>query len=613
MKIIGVGISKTGTSSLAAALTRLGFKCVHGWPPWNLEKFKALVDVNAACRYRELDVMYKGSKFILTTRERELWLESCRKHWEKYRFKKSPTDVKFEYMWCRAHLFGRLDFDPENHWQSYVRHADAVRAYFADRREDLLEIDITRGDGWEPLCEFLKVKVPETPFPWKNRTPGKSNPAPDRSVESAESAPRPARAPKTKPKADDRIKTSPARVALATVNAPAAEPLPSVPTNTRMKIIMLGVPHTQTTRDFSTCPFTIKAWNQCRMLHRLGHEVIHLGVEGSDPECSENVAVVSRDEWARFYSHPGAKLYNSKTDGEYRPYHERWARAVREAIQARTSRPWEAIVACTWGGTQIEATKGLRQFVVESGIGYRHVWAKYRVFTSYAWMHFHYGQEGRPDGNRWYDVVIPNAIDPESFDFRPHDKTDELLYMGRLNDDKGVGIAIDTARSVGRPLLIVGQGNPNRFLRGNPHVRYLPPVGIDGRRELMAKAAAVFCPTHYVEPFNNVALEAQASGTPVICTDWGGFTETVLHGVTGYRCRTMEQFVWAAKNIHQLDPAACRRWVVANYAPERVARMFEEYFQMLLALDSRGWYQDRPDRVELDWLKKRYPEPALDH
>src|SRR5262245_61211956 len=63
-----------------------------------------------------------------------------------------------------------------------------------------------------------------------------------------------------------------------------------------MKIFVLGVPHTQTTRDFSTCPFTTKTWNQCRMLHRRGHEVIHLGVEGSDPECSQNVAVVSRAE-----------------------------------------------------------------------------------------------------------------------------------------------------------------------------------------------------------------------------------------------------------------------------------------------------------------------------
>ena len=47
-----------------------------------------------------------------------------------------------------------------------------------------------------------------------------------------------------------------------------------------MKSLVLGVPHTQTTRAFNTCPFTIKAWNQCRMLTRLGREVNHIGVEG---------------------------------------------------------------------------------------------------------------------------------------------------------------------------------------------------------------------------------------------------------------------------------------------------------------------------------------------
>jgi glycosyltransferase involved in cell wall biosynthesis len=600
MKIFGVGISKTGTSSLAAALTHLGFPCVHGWPPADIEKAAALVDVNAACRYRELDVMYPGSKFILTTRERETWLPSCQRHWEVSNFAKARADVRFEFMWCRAALFGRLDFDPENHWRSYLRHVNGVREYFANRPDDLLEIDIPGGDGWEPLCRFLNVPAPDSPFPWKNRTPSASGKSPRQPGSMRPSAPTNVLE-ETRPQA---VTTSrPSKLA----DAPRIPSDANAPTKGAMKVFVLGVPHTQTTREFNTCPFTTKAWNQCRMLHQRGHHVVHLGVEGSDPPCSENVAVASYDEWSSLYGHPGAKFYNIKNDGAYRPYHERWARAVREAILARTTRPWEAIVACTWGGTQIEATKDLKQFVVETGIGYRHTWAKYRVFVSYAWMHFHYGRQGKQDGSGWYDVVIPNAVDPELFDFRPAEKMDDFLFMGRLNDDKGVGIAIDAAKRVGRKLTLVGQGDPSRFLKGNPHVKYLPPVDVAGRRQLMSRAAAVFCPTHYVEPLGNVALEAQISGTPVICTDWGGFTETVLHGVTGFRCRTMEQFCWAAKNIQRIRPDACRQWVLDNYSLHRVGGMLEEYFRMLYDLDADGWYAERSDRTELDWLTRRTP------
>jgi glycosyltransferase involved in cell wall biosynthesis len=70
----------------------------------------------------------------------------------------------------------------------------------------------------------------------------------------------------------------------------------------------------------------------------------------------------------------------------------------------------------------------------------------------------------------------------------------------------------------------------------------------------MSRAKAVFVPTQYFEPFGGVAVEAQMCGTPVISSDFGVFNETVLHGITGYRCRTLDQYVWAINNVHKLDP-----------------------------------------------------------
>lgn len=389
-----------------------------------------------------------------------------------------------------------------------------------------------------------------------------------------------------------------------------------------MKIYVLGVPHTICDPEWSTCAFTMKAYHLCRMMHDRGHEVIFMGVEGSTPQCSENVPLVKRSLWEQGYSHPGKDFYDLGRDGAKGYILDEFARRAREELEWRRGERQTEIVCCPWGTGHQDCVRDIEphQFVVESGIGYPHIFSQFRVYESYAWMHMHMGRDNQFDGRKWYFAVIPNAIDVDALSYCPSQRRgDHFLYMGRLIGSKGVGIAVDVARECGRRITICGQGDPEPFLRGNDHVDYHPPVGVKERGELLSRARLLMAPTEYVEPWGGVTIEAMATGCPVITTDWGGFAETVLHGITGYRCRTFEQFVFAAKRIEQghIDSDACHDWAVNNFSLSRVGQMYEEYFQSLLDLKSdKGWYTRRPNRKHLDWLRKRTPMPifpCVDH
>ena len=136
-----------------------------------------------------------------------------------------------------------------------------------------------------------------------------------------------------------------------------------------VKFFVLGLPHTQTqnpaTSATTTCAFTSKIFYLCRMLHQLGHEVIHLGLEGSAADCSEHVDVAKLAEWVPLYGHRRATdYYDCGVDGPKAVYMERYVLRVKLAIAERTSKPYEAIVCNTFGaGAQQTACQGLNQFV----------------------------------------------------------------------------------------------------------------------------------------------------------------------------------------------------------------------------------------------------------
>jgi hypothetical protein len=169
-KIFGIGLAKTGTTSLSEALRILGYSTIDF--PLGLrgvEDHDAATDIPVADSFELLDRRYPGSKFVYTIRERRDWLKSSEVHWA--RSIDNGLLKEIEKIKLIERLYGIINFDAKLFAEAYDRHEMRVVSYFSERPSDLLVIDICSGkNGWEPLCTLLGQQIPRRQFPHVNKT-----------------------------------------------------------------------------------------------------------------------------------------------------------------------------------------------------------------------------------------------------------------------------------------------------------------------------------------------------------------------------------------------------------------------------------------------------------
>lgn len=350
-----------------------------------------------------------------------------------------------------------------------------------------------------------------------------------------------------------------------------------------MRFHVVSLPHTNVTPAFSACAYTEKVRKFCLMMAPRGHTVyLYAGTETTAP-CHELVTCISEAD--RQTAVRGSDHYVNASWDNTRRHWRVFNAAAAEAIRARYQ-PGDFL--CVIGGLAHKpiADAVHEAMAVEFGIGYGGTFARFRVWESYAWMHTCYGSGARNphelDGH-WFDAVIPNYFDPSDFPFRSR-KSDYVLYVGRMIDRKGIHTATQVCATAGARLVMAGPGTPPAG------VEYAGVIGPAERGKLMSEARALIAPTHYIEPFGGVAVEAMLCGTPVIATDWGAFTETVVPGVTGFRCRMARDFVHAIEHAADLEPRRIRQHALRRYSLKAVAPQYEAYFERLSTLYGAGWY-----------------------
>ena len=196
LSVVGAGWGRTGTASLKLALEQLGLGPCHHMhevmrTPGQLEHweaaaadrpmdwetvfagFRSAVDWPSAAFWRELAGIYPDAKVLLSVRPAERWWDSfsgtIKALLDDPRQPEQPNFARLRAM-SRQVIAGRSLHGAygsrESAIAAFERHVAAVReAIPADR---LLVYDV--AEGWEPLCRFLEVPVPDAPFPRTNST-----------------------------------------------------------------------------------------------------------------------------------------------------------------------------------------------------------------------------------------------------------------------------------------------------------------------------------------------------------------------------------------------------------------------------------------------------------
>jgi sulfotransferase family protein len=185
VKFLGVGLSKTGTSSLHYAFQSLKLRSIHydrrrlydvvmgrnPHPDFRIyDDVDAVCDLPSACFYEEFLAAYPDLRFILTVRDEDSWWASMEQHLLR---NPVPSEREDPFIWKLRHFaYGTATAAEFIYRKKYREHNQRV----IDRlpAERLLVMNIVAGDGWEPLCRFMGRPVPAVPFPVKHVTPGGS-------------------------------------------------------------------------------------------------------------------------------------------------------------------------------------------------------------------------------------------------------------------------------------------------------------------------------------------------------------------------------------------------------------------------------------------------------
>jgi glycosyltransferase involved in cell wall biosynthesis len=190
--------------------------------------------------------------------------------------------------------------------------------------------------------------------------------------------------------------------------------------------------------------------------------------------------------------------------------------------------------------------------------------------------------------------VVYNGVPLETYECTERVEPDApLVYLGRVEEIKGVHLAIEVAKKSKRRLIIAGNvpqaEHHRRYFAEQiqPHVdgktvEYVGAVDDEQKNRLLGRSAAMLMPLQWEEPFGIVMAEALACGTPVIGLRRGSLPEIVQQGVNGFVCDSVDEMASGVGRIAEIDRRECRRIAEDKFGDRVIVDCYERLYRELV-------------------------------
>lgn len=197
--------------------------------------------------------------------------------------------------------------------------------------------------------------------------------------------------------------------------------------------------------------------------------------------------------------------------------------------------------------------------------------------------------------------TVYNCVNAKAIEWKKK-KEDFFLFVGRVNWEKGLDLAIRVANKAGVNLVMavkMTEDHEKEFFRKEilPWIdKYPEHLFFQFHKEvprhmvfdLMKRAKCVLFSSQWEEPFGLVMVESLACGTPLIALRRGAAPEVIIDGKNGFLCDNEEEMVEATKKIDKLKPSDCRSYVEKKFSREKMAKDYLRIYENILSKTKEG-------------------------